>query len=201
MSVEPGDAVDLGEVWRHTSHGDMLVARGVAINQYAQLEQSLASLFSTLLQSDYAASSLIFYRIVNTRSRLEIMKGLQKLRYGEEYGIFLSSIWKHVVGLDNERNQIIHWHNVTAISSQDNVPVELRPPAFFSTKSDARMTVLELQQFASRCDYVSRGINCFILARQYPYVADDVKGMVEVALTWPPPDGHFLMRQSVSTAS
>lgn len=81
----------------------MLFARGYAISSYSELEQSLCMLFGGLADLSQDVAALIFFRIVNTRSRLSILEYLFKNRFGSNFNLLRNSIVNHVKDLEHIR--------------------------------------------------------------------------------------------------
>ena len=63
----------------------LIVQRANAIDAYAGLERSLAIIFSMLLDIDQDLATLVFYRIVNTRSRNAMLQDLITRKYSTTY--------------------------------------------------------------------------------------------------------------------
>jgi hypothetical protein len=76
------------------------VLRGRAINEYANVEQSLCRLFGTLLGTDLQLGAIVFYRITNTHSRNQILDDL----LAEKHGLTYESYWSGVTGAPNRKN-------------------------------------------------------------------------------------------------
>jgi len=88
---------------------NFMVVRAMAIVQYAQLESSLAGLFTRLLGVTPDIAGVPFFKINNARSRNSMLKKLLRERHGSTYNVFFNPLIKYIGGLDDSRNQIIHW--------------------------------------------------------------------------------------------
>jgi hypothetical protein len=93
-----------------------LLARGRAIEAYAIYEQSLARLYAELLGVSLDYAGITFFRINNARARLAIIERLIHKRHGSQYSKFWNSLRRLLRGLDERRNQIVHWTSVDEIS-------------------------------------------------------------------------------------
>lgn len=91
------------------SYSQLYVARAGAIETYAGLEGQLGMLFARLLGVDLQTAGIVFYRIVNTRSRNTILEKLLHLKHGAAYDAFWNSLVKHIRKLDGWRNEVVHW--------------------------------------------------------------------------------------------
>ena len=87
---------------------ELMIARAGAIQAYAYLEFCLASLFARLLQTDIDAAGIVFYRIINARSRNRILNDLKKNRCRDIYPEYWNSLIKNMTELDQKRNEIVH---------------------------------------------------------------------------------------------
>lgn len=200
--------IDLGR--RPDNAVEFLLLRAQAINSYAGLESSLCSLLATLLGADLESASIIFYQVVNTRSRNRILEQLIKKRFSEEYSAYFHGIPNTpnkrglitlVNDLDSSRNEIIHWHTVNHIGgdSQDTLTstLVLQPPASFFGRQDAMRTTSHLVEFIGKCDFVQRSINMFALyQRPLDILNDDFRDtwrdIFQRPCVYPPPDNHPL---------
>ncbi|HXO68819.1 MAG TPA: hypothetical protein VN838_07640, partial [Bradyrhizobium sp.] len=63
----------------------LIFARAAAIDSYAAVEQQLMNVFSTLLDIDQDVGSLVFYRVVNARSRNAMIQDLVIKKHGQTY--------------------------------------------------------------------------------------------------------------------
>lgn len=179
---------------------ELMIAREQAIQAYANLEQSLASIFATLLKTDYETAGIVFFRIINSRSRNIILEDLFKKRYKTKFSSYRNSIISMIKNTDNERNQIIHWHVIKEINIgadfSSTAHFRLQPPNFWKTGPDKpSMHSLELQDFRHRCDFLSRSINRFQLFMLNKLDGPALQTWLEIfqqPAVFPPPDTHPL---------
>ena len=84
-------------------------ARMNALKEYAQLEYQLCRLFMTLLESEPAVASAIFYNIAAARTRHVIIESLLDIRHQHKF----TKSWPRLEGwlrrCDAARNHIVHW--------------------------------------------------------------------------------------------
>lgn len=188
-------------------HHAMLLARGYAISSYSELEQSLCMLFGALTNLDPAVSGLIFFRIINTKSRLAILEGLFKRKFNDEFRFFRNSIIKHVRDLDSTRNSIIHWAAISQYSSSPTITlgetppddVYLTPPNFWWRSDDTpELTIDNLITFCDRCSVVARAVNIFSVhfVRDVPSITENERASwrerFSQPLPYPLPEDHPL---------
>jgi hypothetical protein len=93
-----------------------LFSRAVSIQSYATLEFSLCTLFALFLGIPIETASIVFFRITNTHSRNRILGDLCEKKLQDQYSKFLDSAISIVRGLDQRRNEIVHWHLVQEIN-------------------------------------------------------------------------------------
>jgi hypothetical protein len=94
--------------------------RGIAIQSYALLEQSLGDLFAGLNDINPIVAGITFFRITSTRARNTILDKFFRNKYHSQYHLFRNSLFHHLPDLDNRRNQIVHWNAVNMITREDD---------------------------------------------------------------------------------
>ena len=125
-------------------------ARIKAIDNYALLEAMLASILSDVLDVNISKALIIFYRVVNTRSRMGIISDLLAKSPHAETRPFWRSVEKEIVRIDGVRNQIIHWISVYdhgSIGGPDTPQpkITLRPGQL----TDNELTLADLTKFTN----------------------------------------------------
>ena len=187
--------IDPGGVQRAKSENELLLARAKAIQGYATVEQSLCTLFAHLLGAPPDLAGIVFFRIINSRSRNGIMEGLLKRRAQAEYRAFWVSILKLITVADQQRNEIVHWHMSVNISPP-TIEVRLIPPNFWiMTDSTPYYTGAKLLEFEAKCDFLSRSLMMFYLLLRTDLPSANRETWHEICqreLTYPPPDTHPL---------
>jgi hypothetical protein len=184
--------------------------RGYAIGSYASLESSLCSLLAVLLGVDVPKAGIIFYRVVNTRSRNAIISDLLKRAHGENYKEFWNSVIKLIRQLDSERNEIAHWHFVLEIGDEGGPEIDLGdvelgtnvlypPNSWLAADVSSKKTHADLAAFSGKCDFVSRAINVFATTLSPPETIppdalESWRDICRQELPYPPPDTHPLSR-------
>jgi hypothetical protein len=181
------------------------VARALAIEGYANVEQALSSFFSFLLGTKPDSGAIVFFRITNTHSRNRIIKDLIAKVHGDSYKAYWHGA-KHVPGmfslinqLDDQRNQIVHWHVIASIDLENKSQTsKLAPPNFWSYgPHSTNITIYQLIDFAMKSDFVFKSINMFhwITGRKHP-ISDADRApwlrIFETPPTYPPPNTHPL---------
>jgi hypothetical protein len=184
--------------------------RAQAIEQYANVEQSLASLFSALLGTTPDKGGVVFFRITNASSRNKMITALLKKSQGDRYDAFwhgtkagdgLLLLIRH---LDQARNEIVHWHMVHKIYPREDGGITrmraLSPPNFWNMTAGTRsIDVGQLIAFIEKADFVHRALNIFhalitesnlsVWAAEIPW-----QQIFEQPIAYPPPDTHPLSR-------
>jgi hypothetical protein len=179
-----------------------MIARANAIELYASIEQSMASMLAQLLKTDAELAGIVFFRIVNARSRNVIFESLFKKRFGQQYGEYWTSLSKIIRTLDDTRNQIIHWHVAHHLSvSADGVPTSafaLIPPNFWAlTETSPQIRIDDLLNFTAKCDFVYRSINMLgleLMGKLDGGTAETWREIFREPAVYPPPDTHPLYR-------
>jgi hypothetical protein len=148
----------------------LMLARGVSIQAYAGVEQSLCFLFSRFLGTTPELASFVFYKINNSRARNTIMIDLLKRQHElRQHLEFMKSAIKFIQPLDQNRNEIVHWHalsnTVTSVTGK-TTEVMLAPPNFWTTpiKGSApydKFTVESLNEFTEKCHFISKILMMF----------------------------------------
>ena len=160
--------VNLAKVWADPANVAFKVARSDAIQEYANLEQSLCDLLAHAGDMKPIVAGAIFFKMVNARSRMRVLEQLMKLKHKDGYKVFMKSVSKLVHALDQERNTIVHWHMSADVMAGDDgqiqrVDITLSPPNFWDTESEAQnIGIGELVQFCAKCQWVSTTINTFV---------------------------------------
>jgi hypothetical protein len=190
------------------------IARGLAIESYANLERALCYVFGHLLGARQDRSSLVFFRIINYRSRNTIISDLLEKQYGTEFDVYwhgqpggpgvkkLPGLFNLIRTLDDGRNEIVHWQTVHRWGRDENTrhsssSEELVPHIYFSKSTEVvAITKDGLKGFKEKTDFASGSTWMF-----YKVMAKDSVKEPEIA-TWlqifqqpviyPPSDNHPL---------
>jgi len=159
--------INLDEVFSDPANEAFMVARAAAIQEYANLEQSLCDLFAYVSGTSPVVAGTIFFAMVNARSRVRVLEQLMKLKHGADYGTFFVSAMKLLPALDQDRNNIVHWHTSVAIHTDEQdelagVAVTLSPPNFWAATDDTpEITLGALLRFCGQCRFVYETLNTF----------------------------------------
>lgn len=169
-------------------------ARAGAIEAYAMLEKWLSSLFAHLLKTSPSLGGIVYFRIINTRSRNRILEDLLKRRYKKACGLYWNSLLKLIGILDQRRNEIVHWHmNYTheeGSHPDDGMHFSLVPATGWATNSDASISTDEFIQFIEKCIFTYTEVQEFL---NYLHEIDGEKldpshDKFQRALIYPPQD-------------
>lgn len=96
-----------------------LIARAEAIGHFARMEQAFAALFATLTGMREHEAGIVFFKINNVRSLVDMLDSLKKKRHGTQYNLFFNATMKSIKIIANTRNGIVHWNAVCNISADD----------------------------------------------------------------------------------
>lgn len=184
-----------------------MIARAKAVEEYGKIEQSLCLLVAALLQIDPGYAGILFFRINNARSRNEAVQALVRKRDGTKFNRFLNPLFKMLNATDQVRNQIVHWsiaHSVSWSPTGGQLhDWHLMPPNVWDRKSETPIiSTQHLDEFADKCDVLSRSINMFTVAidDKLP-IPPDVRAtwldICQQELDYPLPDTHPLSRNYV----
>lgn len=198
----PTPVVDLGSIQRDTK---LMIARIGAIEGYANVEQSLCSLFSSLLGSPIDRAAIVFFRITNTHSRNFIIESLLAKQHGSKYNPYWYGDQKNglinlIRQLDGKRNEIVHWHTQQNIHfAEDSYSTsELLVPPNVWAGSSASISTDDLLEYIAKADFVQRSINMFnlITINLAPQIPVDVRDtwlqIFAQPVTYPPGNTHPL---------
>jgi hypothetical protein len=180
---------------------ELMIARAASLQAYANVEQSLSILFATLLKTDFETAAIVFFRIVNTRSRMIILEDLIKKRYETTYNLFWNSVAKLTQSLDGTRNQIIHWHVVKNLNFEGDQAIStftLNPPNFWTKSEVNPISSVDLITFSHKSDFISRLLNMFSLVLRGQHHFESEQTWLEIfrqPATYPPPNTHPLYRK------
>lgn len=174
------------------------LARADAIQAYASIETSLCMLMAHLLNTNNNIAGIIFYRIVNTRSRLAILSDLMKTKYGDSYKTFWNSVVKILRGdIDPRRNEIVHFHVGQHIHVEEEsriIETYLVPQNYWRSRDDF-LRLCDLVEFNNKCDVISRMLNIFTvfqMGHMPPSGAGAWHDIFQRPLLYPLPDTHPL---------
>jgi hypothetical protein len=181
--------------------------RGKAIQGYAQLENSLCSLFASIGNIQLPAASTIFYKIVNTGSRTSILEKLMRQKHGTQFNPFWNVFFRELKMIDSRRSEIAHWMAVANVALDLEhkllVGVMLIPPTGSMTynENSPNLKLNDLADFQTKCEAFSRLVNMFTLATNPAQQLDDDKratwlDIFQQPLIYPLPEDHPLNKKT-----
>jgi hypothetical protein len=131
------------------------IARADAIQAYSYFEGALCQLFSHLAGVTDQIGGIIFFKMVNARSRIATLERLKRLKYGSSRNLYFNSIMAATTPLDGERNKIVHWHEVVDAGGYFGSPlvrVLLHAPNFWdSTPESPVLDIAAMVEFSNKC--------------------------------------------------
>ena len=175
-------------------------ARGHAIQSYTSIEFSLCMFLAHLMGTSHEIAGVIFFRVINTRSRNLILSELYRQKHGEAFTVYWKSLLKQIQSLDQRRNEIIHWHMITKISTDDPTMAigRLMPPNYWGhDENTPALGLPEITEFIQKCDVTSRSMNTLWAHLSGAHSRDDDPTWLEIfqkPLDYPLPDDHPLSR-------
>jgi hypothetical protein len=194
------NTIDLTDVQRQAGLDEIWTYIGHATQAYAAIEQSLCYLLSYLSETKPDIAAIIFYRIVNNKSREQILEKLLKKKHGADYSLFWNSFAKILRELTETRNHCMHWHSMTYIGSNGFEKVILRPPQVFNILDESQSITKEgLLEFITKCMDMTKLCNMFtiFLSKQFPLenLYDTWRGIFQQPITYPLPHTHPLSQK------
>ncbi len=176
---------------------EMLIARSIAIETYANLEQSMCLLFAHLSGTSNAVAGTIFFRLTNSASRLAILDKLMRMKHGSEHRTFFNSFISRMKPFDGRRNQVVHWHTSHTIRDIADGGLEavprLGPPNFWVRDDETpELSAADVRAFADEADFYSITIMTFtmmMLAKTMP-MYEPWRGIFAEPIAYPPQGDH-----------
>lgn len=150
----------------------MLAARGYALDCYSSLEIEMTEALTTLTEMDDYISNIIFWRIVNSKSRLTILDECLNYRTTQTPALsvlcpFWNSVLSRIRALDQSRNNIIHWTHAAKHLGPDIVPQPVIIKPGYRKQTSQEYSVNDVLAFSDNCYSARRGLGYFLHAYQH----------------------------------
>jgi hypothetical protein len=161
--------INLETAMQKAAVDEFWAARGTAVQAYANLEQSLCQLFSALAGVSREIGGIIFFRIASTDARNKIIDKLFKLKFGEGFNLFRSSLIRQLDPIGRRRNEIVHWNTIHLVgldeAGETASTLVMQPGADVGAfdVSTPRIGTKDLQDFVVKCGFYSRLSNMFFV--------------------------------------
>ena len=189
--------ISLQEAMEKAYDDDFWKFRGLAVQSYASLEQSLCSLFSLVSGTERSAAAIIFFKIASADSRNNIITQLVKQKFNSRFSVFWNSMVKHIGQIDKRRNAVVHWNTINWVTSNEKGETEIR-----LLLKPGQSNVLDggdeidrdgLVHFIEDCDFTGRLLNVFVAVNSDASEFDDAPAWLAAfeneKLTYPPAIG------------
>jgi hypothetical protein len=209
-NIEQAEALRLA--MRASQNDPIWAIRGKAIEQYAQLEQALFTMFCGLSGMDMKTGGTMFFRIVSTRARNIIIEDLFRNKFAEQMNLFRNSLIREIVMLDQARNSIVHWHMICPIDVGSDgaltVRMQLEPPTYWERDENTpSYSSNEIIVFIDKCKFYARVITAFVMIHlPTSTISHNMseetmrpwRDIFQLAIAYPPPMDHpiFLTPQT-----
>jgi hypothetical protein len=187
----------------------LIYQRGRAIEAYSHLEQYLARLLASLLGTTGTVAGVVFFQIVNTRARNEIIDSLFRLKFGANHNLFRNSLNKFLAELDGVRNRVVHWVSKGERHVGESGTTEaiylVKPNIWLSTDDSIKVSFDDIEDFIAKCRFLMSTVSAFqrVILKEYrfgdatlpaqPEEHDDAwLDIFQRAVVYPPPHTHPL---------
>jgi len=172
------------------------IMRANAIQAYSHLESSLCGLFGHLAGVTDQVAGIIFFKMVNARSRIATLERLKRVKYGTERNLFFNSLMAATQALDGERNKVVHWQETIDragyYDSTKDIRVILHRPNFSdSSPDDTVIDVAGMERFRDKCLVYGYGA-LFLRIDWMGRGQKSLRGIFEQPLPYPLPEDHPL---------
>jgi hypothetical protein len=114
-------------------------AQGNAMQAYALVEGTQASIIEALLKVDFLRAHAILFAAQNARSRNELIETLLELEFAGTLRKFWASCSKYLLTLAQFRNALAHWHPYINIYTSKTEPKIRARPALAQKGSERRL--------------------------------------------------------------
>jgi hypothetical protein len=182
---------------------EFALARAKALNTYADLERTLAALFSTLTKTDTRRGYLIFAAIGNYRTRRETLSDLMTIGYGDKYSEFFDCFIERLQRVDEIRNRIVHW--IVMTSHRGGEPFKSGRDVFLAESPDifarGKLVKSDIVEFDKKADFLRLLIFYFDVYLKFGEKADAPGNdpsktpwseIFRNRISYPPPPDHPL---------
>jgi hypothetical protein len=146
-------------------------AVGRAIEAYSRVEAEEAFLLRAILKTDIRTAYMVCFAVQNTRSRVELIEGLLKYKFSNNFEAYWASCSKFIATLTQFRNALAHWHLYWNVytnhdESEFRYSLSLGPPVPSGKKS---ILESDIPLFLKDCENISealRDLSKFIANRR-----------------------------------
>jgi hypothetical protein len=179
------------------SEGDPFnLARAKALITYADLERMLGRLFTKLLGTDEAKAFIIFSKIIQHRTRRELLSELTTQTYGDQYKEFFNTLMNQQEKIDNTRNKVVHWIVETSHRGSEPVDPETDVNLHHPHLHDRTpFTKKEIEAFTERTEFMRRLVYSFVVHLKHGSAMDaEWRKVFQQPVRYPPPSDHPALR-------
>lgn len=117
---------DIADEYPPSSQDDLDLERGRFISQHVHLETQLSNVFclgynawegNTVYHDRAVHGTFVFYKIISSRTRSDILKEIIKNKCKMCKDIFIKSLFNELNEIDNFRNKVAHWERCVALGT------------------------------------------------------------------------------------
>ncbi len=185
--------------------------RGASIEAYAGVEQALCLVISGLMGVGHDVAASIFFRVVNSKARNQILEDLLKQRipetdtlkywFGTPGSRNKKGLITYINQIDSRRNEIVHWHILHNINYEDNdslsYDIYLTRPIFWMNSNSKPIRMGEMDKFIAQCEFIHHSLTMFYVT-QFPKSIssppspklDAWRDIFRQLCVYPPPSTH-----------
>jgi hypothetical protein len=181
-----------------------LVARAHSIGSYSNLEHATCSLLAEFGEMPESTAAIIFFRMNNVRSMLEVLDKLKRQKVGVSYTAYWNSIVARSKTLAERRNEVVHWATAWNVfedgAGNREFAVALKPPNIWTWSDDATPEIYQrdLEAFSLECLFQQGAVEHFVeyLRGTLPKEERDTwREILQQPSVYPPPPDHPLYQK------
>jgi len=201
-----------------TEDDELRIARALAIEAYAGVESALVVLLGRLLGTTNDLAAIVFFRITNTSARNGIIEKLLEKAHGPKYDTYwhgqpgagaqrrIPGLFALIQQLDERRNEIVHWHSRSSVSSTGDRWDDLVPAYYWARAPHLKpITTPDLNAYIEKANFAQRSLFYFcqfttkapdVFMRAYGGEFETWESLFQQPVPYPPSSNHPLAPKS-----